>query len=638
MSIITNHDERMFEMQKFEKENLLMLQKYSALAQSGCFYIQGFIKRRGWDRLAIYSPDYAYECRLLINELAASRTEIFLITDKKTTFNGYRTIKLDGTDRIDNVDAIIVANCVDINKAIDVLKGRSDSPVFKLNDIVEKIYNYENNWCLISHLRDLENRGIETHIVETPRAECVKNQSEYETLISLKHYKTRGITESRFDELYPLCGLDAEYTKELLLKKLWISPKIAHKDYYVAADIKSEYVNITNHVRWAIDSDNSATKVVYIVGDSTAEGNQIMDKDTIGNHLQKLLNTKVPRLYRVATLATGGIGIDLIYRRLKDTDISSGDIVVIIGCKYKFDKIFRESCRENNVDFCDSQRYFNRPHSMGEVFIDTTHLNPNGCKRIATAIYERMSTKQKGKSNAFRHYFRDAMDFVPTHIKQLPEATRDFFFTNQAFQVFLRELEQYNAYGLKAGAIVMNCNPFTIGHQYLIEYAASQVDRLFIFIVEEDKSHFTFTDRFELVQKGVANMSNVKILSSSRFVISGVTLPEYFIKGKNPDAVIDATMDLNLFGKYIAPTLGITVRFAGEEPLDKVTLQYNQAMARILPQHGIKFEVIPRKESDGAPISASRVRALLKEQNFGEIAKIVPQTTLDYLKAIAPPS
>ena len=33
------------------------------------------------------------------------------------------------------------------------------------------------------------------------------------------------------------------------------------------------------------------------------------------------------------------------------------------------------------------------------------------------------------------------------------------------------------------GAIVMNCNPFTMGHRYLIETAASQVDRLYVFVL-----------------------------------------------------------------------------------------------------------------------------------------------------------
>ena len=48
----------------------------------------------------------------------------------------------------------------------------------------------------------------------------------------------------------------------------------------------------------------------------------------------------------------------------------------------------------------------------------------------------------------------------------------------------------------KVGCIVMNCNPFTSGHRYLIEYALKNVDYLFIFVVEEDQSVFLFMTDF----------------------------------------------------------------------------------------------------------------------------------------------
>jgi [citrate (pro-3S)-lyase] ligase len=66
------------------------------------------------------------------------------------------------------------------------------------------------------------------------------------------------------------------------------------------------------------------------------------------------------------------------------------------------------------------------------------------------------------------------------------------------------------------------------------------------------------------------------------------------------DRVIDPTQDVRLFAEEIAPVLNITVRFAGEEPLDNVTRQYNEAMRRILPEYRIGFEEIERKEADGA--------------------------------------
>jgi [citrate (pro-3S)-lyase] ligase len=127
-------------------------------------------------------------------------------------------------------------------------------------------------------------------------------------------------------------------------------------------------------------------------------------------------------------------------------------------------------------------------------------------------------------------------------------------------------------------------------------------------------------------------MSISTVLPSGKFIISSLTFTDYFNKSEMQDRVIDLSNDVTLFAEEIAPTLGITVRFAGEEPLDNITRQYNDAMKRILPQHGIEFCVIPRKEAEGVPISASRVRKLLEEKSFAEIAKIVPETTLAYLQ------
>lgn len=136
------------------------------------------------------------------------------------------------------------------------------------------------------------------------------------------------------------------------------------------------------------------------------------------------------------------------------------------------------------------------------------------------------------------------------------------------------------------------------------------------------------------MRRGTADLKNITVLPSGKYIISSLTFTAYFEKSEHQDRVIDPSMDVELFGTYIAPALGITVRFAGEEPLDNITRQYNETMAKILPRYGIEFEEIPRKEQDGEVISASRVRKLLKTKDFAEIAKIVPPTTLEYLKMI----
>jgi len=91
-------------------------------------------------------------------------------------------------------------------------------------------------------------------------------------------------------------------------------------------------------------------------------------------------------------------------------------------------------------------------------------------------------------------------------------------------------------------------------------------------------------------------------------------------------------LDVQIFGKYIAQTLDITVRFIGEELGDMITGQYNEHMKRILPSYRIKCIEIPRLKNDGAAISASIVRAKLAAGNLNDIESMVPSTAFEYLK------
>ena len=182
----------------------------------------------------------------------------------------------------------------------------------------------------------------------------------------------------------------------------------------------------------------------------------------------------------------------------------------------------------------------------------------------------------------------------------------------------------------------MNCNPFTLGHQYLVEYAAAKVARLYIFVVEEDRSEFPFKDRIELVRQGVKHIPNVEVLPSGKFIISQQTFSGYFNKAELQDVAVDSSEDVEIFGKEIAPELGITIRFAGEEPTDNVTRQYNETMKRLLPRYGIEFCEIPRKVLGEEIISASKVREALHAGDFNKIKKLVPSSTLRYLRGGRP--
>lgn len=187
-------------------------------------------------------------------------------------------------------------------------------------------------------------------------------------------------------------------------------------------------------------------------------------------------------------------------------------------------------------------------------------------------------------------------------------------------------------------AVVMNCNPFTLGHRYLAEQAAAAADHLFVFVVREDRSAFPFADRFRLVREGLADLANVSVLDTGDYQVSAATFPTYFLKRDDPVATIQAELDVELFAARIAPFFGIVRRFAGSEPNCALTARYNDAMRRVLPEHGIGFTEIERRTVDGAAISASRVRYLLANDGDGalqRLAGLLPAVTFDYLRADA---
>lgn len=179
------------------------------------------------------------------------------------------------------------------------------------------------------------------------------------------------------------------------------------------------------------------------------------------------------------------------------------------------------------------------------------------------------------------------------------------------------------------GVVVMNCNPFTLGHRYLIEQAAKQVERLFVMVVREDCSLFAYTERKAMVEQGVAHLKNVTVIDGSEYAISQATFPTYFLKRLDDAADTQMLLDLDLFRRHIAPALGTTVRFVGTEPTDRLTRRYNQLMHEVLAD----VRETARLEKEGNAVSASRVRKAMEQGDMSTIRQLVPPTTLPYIIA-----
>lgn len=183
-----------------------------------------------------------------------------------------------------------------------------------------------------------------------------------------------------------------------------------------------------------------------------------------------------------------------------------------------------------------------------------------------------------------------------------------------------------------SSAVVMNANPFTLGHQYLIEAAAKESDWLHLFLLSEDASLVPFPVRRKLLLAGTSHLSNLILHDSGPYIISQATFPSYFQKDDDDVSSGHALLDITIFEK-IARALGISRRYVGEEPFSRVTEIYNRIMKEHLPQKGIDCIVLPRREADGQAVSASTVRRLLQTGDFSSLAQLVPASTLDFFRS-----
>ena len=395
-------------------------------------------------------------------------------------------------------------------------------------------------------------------------------------------------------------------------------------------DHTSNVVNTRNGIRVTTDQPATHKRAIFLVGPCTTFGIGADDSHTIASFLQRKFNEFAQNEnfivynygYFVGGMEDGAF--DKLLPVFSSIPAKKGDIVFL----------FHTYPIVEGLPYCESKLKSERPHKYGEIFIDYVgHFSANGHNMIADGLFDFLKEHD---------FFKDAV----MKITRIGEAsspndktidTKDTTNTseNPLLTKYKNELKIFFKEKLspKIGAIVMNANPFTYGHRYLIETALKCCDYLIIFVVEEDKSEIPFIDRFKLVKANVKDLPDVFARPSGEFIISSKTFSEYFRKESLQEQKIDTTLDVTLFAKEIAPCLNISVRFAGKEPTDKITEQYNRDMAQILPQYDIEFVEIERKQTDsGEIISASTVRKLAKEKKFDKLKTLAPPATIEYLR------
>lgn len=394
-----------------------------------------------------------------------------------------------------------------------------------------------------------------------------------------------------FDEIYT-----EEYAKNITGIKYSVETISGIK---MLKDCCNDFYHVIHGERYTLGQPSGFSRTIYFVGPCYIYGHHSEDCNTIESFLQKKLNEAN---YKIKVVNCGslysGDNIEFSWMRLKSLPIRRGDIIIYGGWE------FADITKINLLDVC--QKYDVPAKWMTD---NPQHCNHRLNSLYADAIYDELVSALAEDAIGQREPLKDNSDFVKT-------VYIDRYFSSYNFG-------QYDM----VGAIVMNCNPFTKGHRYLIERARRSVDFLIIFVVEENASLFTFAERYAMVCEGVAEWDNVLAVPSGPFILSRATFPEYFIKETSDEMIQNIENDIIFFAEKIAPYLNIKYRFVGEEPEDMVTNEYNLAMKSILPGKGIQLIEIPRVKLKDYYISASLVRKCLGENDRKKVSRLVPEST-----------
>ncbi|WP_221913634.1 [citrate (pro-3S)-lyase] ligase [Streptococcus halichoeri] len=184
---------------------------------------------------------------------------------------------------------------------------------------------------------------------------------------------------------------------------------------------------------------------------------------------------------------------------------------------------------------------------------------------------------------------------------------------------------------LSNAAIVMNANPFTLGHRYLVEKAAQENDWVYVFVLSEDKSLFTTSERMHLVKAGLSHLKNVIILPTSDYLVSYTTFPAYFIQDDSLITSYQTQLDARLFKRWLVPYFAITRRYLGQEPFSQTTALYNQMLQKELAPE-VEVVILERKKTKHDVISATEVRKKIAAQDLTHLDQLVPPTSYAFIE------
>lgn len=556
---------------------------------------------------------YDFLKKYMVGVVSISRRNIFTnVVINYMAKQHFAVTERKETCRTDYFQYVLKLNGIEVNKA----RGDSEFTLIEYVDIVSQLYELNQK---------LSDKVL---VLNFAFDECVDATNAEQLRMKMGKYEGNSHFSDRlynYSELYSMGEHNREYLMELTKSLCFKRTRTFENNQVVFEDINSRLVQIENGIRRTCHQPEYYSGTIYFLGGCTVWGWLVEDQYTIPSLIQKNINQTGTR-YRVVNLGNGNV-INVV-NLLKNISVNENDIFI---CLFPFltDKVKRE------IPIIELGAQFNKIRKTKykgiECFFNMVHhCGTNGNILYSEIIFAELKKYLKGVSQKKYIQKNSLYKLFRSDIKDL-----DIFYDYKSYVTELKSKSKkvYNDKHKTIGCVVMNCNPFTLGHRYLIEYAIGKVDYLYLFIVEENKSYFSFADRYEMVKKGTEDLDNILVMRSGRMLASMSTFPAYFQRNEimQVEEKISVSMDLKVFSQYIAPIVNIQYRFVGEEIADIVTALYNKKMKEILPEFGISVTEIPRKCIGGKEVSASVVRECYKKKDLKNLSKWVPDTTLQYL-------
>lgn len=553
----------------------------------------------------------------MIDYIRSLQLKKIILIGKNATYLSEQ-ISIYGND----FDVEVIDSNVEVSKSddrvmiLDCDSESNDPNIVTLNELCRKteLYYFVNSFS--------KQPDINVSVFEIPAISNLENitEEEMKRIEFDHHYRYYYDRYKDNEDIRNLLinVLGNLFSDEFILSRNYMPNVYLRGGVCFLEDSNNPYCSSINGLRTTTDQIRDYAFNLNLFGPCTIFGALVDDKNTIASALQRKVNDDGLD-YQVNNYGARAIEFSESIRTADNIVIKKGDQFIFLIApseKAELERMGYKSVKSLLPVFNDK--------NLKNYFIDEpVHCNQEANTQLAGLIFKELEkqllvTNPSNKENA--------------QIINIPKR-KNIFQDNKLLDEYLSFLSQYQSGdNEKIGCILMNCNPFTYGHYNLINYASNRVDKLFVFVVQEDKSQFSFEDRFEMVKLNCEDFSNVTVLPGGKIFTSSVLFPEYFVKEDNPSISIDVSLHREVFTHHIAPLLNITIRFVGEENFDNITRAYNEDMKKFLPLYGIEVCEIPRfKDDNNNEISAKIVRNALNNNDWDLVQKLVPPATFAYL-------